>query len=82
MSTNNFDLSGLAQQALSGSPDDLSGLPDTAKFEAGTGNIADAVGFGAALEYLSKIGIEREPAQSGKSLPFFGKHGFQTFNFG
>ena len=31
--------------------------PSPAKFEAGTGNIADAVGLGAALEYLSKIGI-------------------------
>ena len=31
--------------------------PAPAKFEAGTGNIADAVGLGAALEYLSKIGI-------------------------
>ncbi|QKF74431.1 SufS-like cysteine desulfurase [Aliarcobacter faecis] len=28
------------------------------KFEAGTGNIADAVGLGAALDYVSKIGIE------------------------
>jgi len=28
-----------------------------AKFEAGTGNIADAVGLGAALEYLSNIGM-------------------------
>ena len=27
-----------------------------AKFEAGTGNIADAVGLGAALEYLSRLG--------------------------
>ena len=27
------------------------------RFEAGTGNIADAVGLGAALEYLTKIGI-------------------------
>ena len=27
------------------------------KFEAGTGSIADAVGLGAALEYLSKIGM-------------------------
>ncbi len=32
--------------------------PAPAKFEAGTGNIADAVGLGAALEYLNKIGIE------------------------
>jgi cysteine desulfurase/selenocysteine lyase len=29
-----------------------------AKFEAGTGNIADAVGLGAALDYVSAIGIE------------------------
>jgi cysteine desulfurase/selenocysteine lyase len=36
------------------------------RFEAGTGNIADAVGLGAALEYLSTIGmpnIERYEAQ-------------------
>jgi cysteine desulfurase/selenocysteine lyase len=29
-----------------------------ARFEAGTGNIADAVGLGAALDYLSRVGIE------------------------
>lgn len=29
-----------------------------ARFEAGTGNIADAVGLGAALEYVQKIGID------------------------
>ncbi len=29
-----------------------------AKFEAGTGNIADAVGLGAALEYVERVGIE------------------------
>ncbi len=28
------------------------------KFEAGTGNIADAVGLGAALDYVMRIGIE------------------------
>ncbi|MDD1606314.1 MAG: cysteine desulfurase [Methylococcaceae bacterium] len=28
-----------------------------ARFEAGTGNIADAVGLGAALEYLQSIGV-------------------------
>ena len=28
------------------------------KFEAGTGNIADAAGLGAALEYLEGIGME------------------------
>ncbi|MDD5580101.1 MAG: family 2A encapsulin nanocompartment cargo protein cysteine desulfurase [Methylobacter sp.] len=31
--------------------------PAPARFEAGTGNIADAVGLGTALEYLAKIGI-------------------------
>ncbi|WP_305907869.1 family 2A encapsulin nanocompartment cargo protein cysteine desulfurase [Methylomarinum sp. Ch1-1] len=31
--------------------------PAPARFEAGTGNIADAVGLGAALEYLQGIGI-------------------------
>ncbi|NHQ86440.1 cysteine desulfurase [Iodobacter sp. HSC-16F04] len=29
------------------------------RFEAGTGNIADAVGLGAALQYVSNIGIDR-----------------------
>ncbi|SDC58436.1 family 2A encapsulin nanocompartment cargo protein cysteine desulfurase [Paraburkholderia lycopersici] len=32
--------------------------PAPARFEAGTGNIADAVGLGAALDYVSRIGIE------------------------
>ncbi|MEQ1638620.1 MAG: family 2A encapsulin nanocompartment cargo protein cysteine desulfurase [Methylococcales bacterium] len=31
--------------------------PAPAKFEAGTGNIADAVGLGAALEYVERLGI-------------------------
>lgn len=29
-----------------------------ARFEAGTGNIADAVGLGAALDYVERIGLE------------------------
>ena len=29
------------------------------RFEAGTGNIADAVGLGAAIDYLGKIGMEK-----------------------
>lgn len=29
------------------------------KFEAGTGNIADAVGLGEAIRYVEKVGIER-----------------------
>ncbi|MFT4149038.1 MAG: family 2A encapsulin nanocompartment cargo protein cysteine desulfurase [Paracoccaceae bacterium] len=32
--------------------------PPPNKFEAGTGNIADAVGLGAALEYVERWGIE------------------------
>lgn len=31
--------------------------PPPSKFEAGTGNIADAVGLGAALDYVSEIGL-------------------------
>lgn len=31
--------------------------PSPARFEAGTGNIADAVGLGAALDYLSSFGL-------------------------
>lgn len=30
-----------------------------ARFEAGTGNIADAVGLGTALEYLNRVGLEQ-----------------------
>jgi cysteine desulfurase/selenocysteine lyase len=29
------------------------------RFEAGTGNIADAIGLGVALDYLERIGLER-----------------------
>jgi cysteine desulfurase/selenocysteine lyase len=29
-----------------------------ARFEAGTGNIADAVGLGSALDYVTKVGLE------------------------
>jgi len=32
--------------------------PPPARFEAGTGNIADAAGLGAALEYLERVGVE------------------------
>ena len=31
--------------------------PAPNKFEAGTGSIADAIGLGAALEYLNSIGM-------------------------
>jgi cysteine desulfurase/selenocysteine lyase len=33
--------------------------PPPARFEAGTGNIADAVGLGAALDWLTRVGVER-----------------------
>ena len=32
--------------------------PAPARFEAGTGNIADAVGLGAAIDYVNNLGIE------------------------
>ncbi len=32
--------------------------PPPGRFEAGTGNIADAVGLGAALDYVERVGIE------------------------
>ena len=32
--------------------------PAPARFEAGTGNIADAVGLGAAVDYLQQVGME------------------------
>jgi len=32
--------------------------PPPTRFEAGTGNIADAVGLGAALDYVTALGIE------------------------
>lgn len=32
--------------------------PAPARFEAGTGNIADAVGLGAAIDYVQRIGID------------------------
>jgi len=33
--------------------------PPPGRFEAGTGSIADAVGLGAAIDYLTALGIER-----------------------
>src|SRR5208282_2779861 len=33
--------------------------PAPLRFEAGTGNIADAVGLGAAIDYITRIGMER-----------------------
>ncbi|MFZ6772594.1 family 2A encapsulin nanocompartment cargo protein cysteine desulfurase [Undibacterium sp. SXout7W] len=33
--------------------------PAPARFEAGTGNIADAVGLGAAIDYVERIGLDK-----------------------
>jgi len=41
-----------------------------ARFEAGTGSIADAVGLGAALEYVSTIGIEKINAYEQQLLSY------------
>ncbi|MDR0852798.1 MAG: cysteine desulfurase [Clostridiales Family XIII bacterium] len=40
------------------------------KFEAGTGNIADAVGLGAAIDYVSKIGIQNIAAYEHELLEY------------
>ena len=40
------------------------------RFEAGTGNIADAVGLGAALDYLGHIGIENVEAYEATLLDY------------
>ena len=37
------------------------------KFEAGTPAIAEAYGFGAAIDYLSEIGLERDRARTSTS---------------
>ncbi|MFZ4538671.1 aminotransferase class V-fold PLP-dependent enzyme, partial [Propionivibrio sp.] len=51
--------------------------PDPAKFEAGTGNIADAVGLGAAIDYVNSIGIENITRYEHELL-VYGTCGLQT----
>jgi cysteine desulfurase/selenocysteine lyase len=46
------------------------------KFEAGTGNIADAVGLGAAIDYVNRIGIENI-ARYEHELLVYGTHQLQ-----
>ena len=46
------------------------------KFEAGTGNIADAVGLGAAIDYVERIGLERI-AHYEHDLLAYATHGLQ-----
>lgn len=41
-----------------------------ARFEAGTGNIADAVGLGAALEWLERVGVEAVGAYEHELLAY------------
>jgi cysteine desulfurase/selenocysteine lyase len=40
------------------------------KFEAGTPNIADAIGLGVALEYLQSLGLERVAAYEHELLAY------------
>lgn len=47
------------------------------RFEAGTGNIADAVGLGAAIDYIEKIGIENI-ARYEHDLLAYATHGMQA----
>jgi len=44
--------------------------PAPARFEAGTGNIADAVGLGAALDWLDNLGRERAAAYEHELLDY------------
>jgi cysteine desulfurase/selenocysteine lyase len=44
--------------------------PSPARFEAGTGNIADAVGLGAAIDYVSEIGMENIAAYEHELLNY------------
>jgi len=44
--------------------------PSPARFEAGTGNIADAVGLGAALDYVEQIGQENIAAYEHELLNY------------
>jgi cysteine desulfurase / selenocysteine lyase len=51
--------------------------PAPAKFEAGTGNIADAVGLGAALEYVTRLGLENI-ARYEHELLVYGMHALRS----
>lgn len=50
--------------------------PAPNRFEAGTGNIADAVGLGAAIDYLQKLGMDNI-ARYEHSLLEHATHGFR-----
>jgi cysteine desulfurase/selenocysteine lyase len=44
------------------------------RFEAGTGNIADAVGLGAAIDYLNKLGMNQIAEYEHSLLEYATKH--------
>jgi len=48
-----------------------------ARFEAGTGNIADAVGLGAAIDYVQQLGLENIAAYE-HGLLEYATHGLRT----
>ncbi len=48
--------------------------PAPARFEAGTGNIADAVGLGAAIDYVLSIGRDRIAAYEHHLLSYATRH--------
>jgi cysteine desulfurase/selenocysteine lyase len=48
-----------------------------ARFEAGTGNIADAVGLGAAIDYLERLGLENVSRYEHELLAY-ATHGLQA----
>lgn len=54
--------------------------PAPNKFEAGTGNIADAVGLGAALEYVESLGIHNI-ARYEHDLPEYGQNALSSVRF-
>ncbi|MDO9180545.1 MAG: family 2A encapsulin nanocompartment cargo protein cysteine desulfurase [Agitococcus sp.] len=49
------------------------------RFEAGTGNIADAVGLGAAIDYINKLGIDNISAYEHLLLEY-GTHHLQSIS--
>ncbi|MDC7701592.1 family 2A encapsulin nanocompartment cargo protein cysteine desulfurase [Vogesella indigofera] len=51
--------------------------PAPNKFEAGTGNIADAVGLGAAIDYVERIGLDNI-ARYEHDLLVYATHGLQS----
>ncbi len=53
--------------------------PAPNKFEAGTGNIADAVGLGAAIEYVESLGLDNI-ARYEHDLLEYGQHGLSSIS--